>query len=216
MAQHAQLRIDTGLAVSTTWLWPGTETRPHESPDAGVRHRVARDAHNVGGCTRSPPTTSSGLGVCRLESPAPSDDDRRTTQTWRWSATSGAVTDRFGVGTDYDALTFAHGNHGYGPNLFYYLRHDGNGFSTFGTIATSGAVTDRFGVGTDYDALTFAHGNHGYGPNLFYYLRRDITGLTVTAPDGNPPHSLAQQGHYMMFALNRAGVPSVTSWTYLH
>jgi Galactose oxidase-like, Early set domain len=130
-------------------------------------------------------------------------------------ATSGAVTDRFAVGNHFDALTFAPGNRGYGPNLFYYLRHDAAGFSTFGTIATSGAVTDRFAVGNHFDALTFAPGNRGYGPNLFYYLRRDIIGLTVTAPDENAPHALAQQGYYMMFAMNNHGVPSVARWIYL-
>ena len=72
------------------------------------------------------------------------------------ASTSGAVTDRFGVGYRFDALTFAAPNRGYGTNLFYYLRHDTNGFSTFGTISTSGAVTDRFGVGYRFDALTFA------------------------------------------------------------
>jgi Galactose oxidase-like, Early set domain len=131
-------------------------------------------------------------------------------------ATSGAVTDCFGVGNGFDALTYAPEDLGYGPNLFYYLRRDAAGFSTFGTIATSGAVTDRFGVGNRFDALTFAPGNRGYGPNLFYYLRRDIVGLTVTAPDGNAPHSLAQQGYYMMFALNNDGVPSVARWIYLN
>jgi hypothetical protein len=71
-------------------------------------------------------------------------------------STSGAVTDRFGVGNNFDALAFAPENLGYGPDLFYYLRHDSSGFSTFGTISTSGAVTDRFGVGNNFDALTFA------------------------------------------------------------
>jgi hypothetical protein len=89
------------------------------------------------------------------------------------------------------------------------------GFSTFGTINTNGAITDRFGVGNNFDALTFAPGNHGYGPNLFYYLRRDITGLTLTAPDGSAPHSLAQQGYYMTFVLNNNGVPSIATWIYL-
>jgi hypothetical protein len=104
---------------------------------------------------------------------------------------------------------------GYGNNLFYFLRHDSNGFSTFGTINPNGAVTDRFGVGNNFDALSFAPGNHGFGPNLFYYLRRDVTGLAVTAPDGGVPHSLAQQGHYMLFALNNNGVPSTATWLYL-
>jgi hypothetical protein len=90
-------------------------------------------------------------------------------------STSGVITDRFGVGQDFDALTFVAANLGYGPNLFYTLRHDpslGN-FSTFGTISTSGVITDRFGVGQNFDALTFAADNLGYGPNLFYTLRHD-------------------------------------------
>jgi len=40
--------------------------------------------------------------------------------------------------------------------------------------------------------------------------------LVVTAPHGGHPHSLAPQGHYMLFILNRGGVPSVASWIYLH
>jgi hypothetical protein len=90
-------------------------------------------------------------------------------------ATSGVITDRFGVGQNFDALTFVAKDLGYGPNLFYYLRHDpglGN-FSTFGTISTSGIITDRFGVGQNFDAITFAADNLGYGPNLFYSLRHD-------------------------------------------
>ncbi len=44
-------------------------------------------------------------------------------------ATNGTVTDRFGVGNNFDALTFAPGNHGYGANLFYYLRRDATGLT---------------------------------------------------------------------------------------
>ena len=42
------------------------------------------------------------------------------------------------------------------------------------------------------------------------------TRLTLTAPHGGHPHSLAQQGYYMMFAVNNNGVPSVAKWIYLH
>jgi hypothetical protein len=42
------------------------------------------------------------------------------------------------------------------------------------------------------------------------------TRLTLTAPHGGHPHSLAQQGYYMMFAINSGGVPSVAKWIYLH
>jgi hypothetical protein len=41
------------------------------------------------------------------------------------------------------------------------------------------------------------------------------THLTVTAPHGGHPHSMAQQGYYMMFAIKNSGVPSVAKWIYL-
>ena len=86
-----------------------------------------------------------------------------------------ADTDRFSVGANVDALVFTATDVGYGTNRFYYLRHDGSGRSTFGTIAitglTSGTVTDRFAVGTNVTELTFAAADVLYGPNLFYYLR---------------------------------------------
>lgn len=40
--------------------------------------------------------------------------------------------------------------------------------------------------------------------------------IRVTAPDGGHPHSYAQKGYYMMFAINAQGVPSVAKWIYLH
>jgi hypothetical protein len=40
--------------------------------------------------------------------------------------------------------------------------------------------------------------------------------LRLKAPHGGHPHALAQQGYYMMFALNSNGVPSVAKWIYLH
>src|SRR5437762_639443 len=103
------------------------------------------------------------------------DPSANNFSTFGTISTSGAVTDRFGVGLDFDALTFVAGDLGYGANLFYYLRHDpgANNFSTLGTISTSGAVTDRFGVGLNFDALTFVAGDLGYGPSRFYYLRHD-------------------------------------------
>ena len=41
--------------------------------------------------------------------------------------TDGAITDRFGVGNNFDVLTFVAADLGYGPNLFYYLRRDVTG-----------------------------------------------------------------------------------------
>jgi hypothetical protein len=38
-------------------------------------------------------------------------------------STTGAIVDRFGVGNNFDALTFVLQSVGYGTNLFYYLRH---------------------------------------------------------------------------------------------
>ncbi len=40
--------------------------------------------------------------------------------------------------------------------------------------------------------------------------------IRVTAPNGGHPHSFAQKGYYMLFAINAAGVPSVAKWIYLH
>ncbi len=94
-------------------------------------------------------------------------------------SSSGSITDRFGVGLDFAALSFAAPDVGYGPNLFYYSRQDASGFSTFGTISTSGAITDRFGLGVNFTALTFAAPDVGYGPNLFYYLRHDAGGFAT-------------------------------------
>jgi hypothetical protein len=39
--------------------------------------------------------------------------------------------------------------------------------------------------------------------------------LIVMAPDGGSPHAFAPKGYYMLFILNRAGVPSVAQWIYL-
>jgi hypothetical protein len=40
--------------------------------------------------------------------------------------------------------------------------------------------------------------------------------ILVTAPDGLHPHSNAQTGYYMMFAVNAQDVPSEAKWIYLH
>src|SRR5437773_2148396 len=103
------------------------------------------------------------------------DPSANNFSTFGTNSTSGAETDRFGVGLDFDALTFVAGALGYRPSLLYFLRHGpgANSFSTLGTISTGGAVTDRFGVGLGFDVLTFVAGDLGYGPNLFYYLRQD-------------------------------------------
>ena len=81
--------------------------------------------------------------------------------------------------SNFDALTFAAPDVGYGPVIFYYLRHDSAGVSTFGTITPGGAVgvvADLFVVGNNFDALTFSGTDVGYGANMFYYLRHDNTG----------------------------------------
>ncbi|SPE61533.1 hypothetical protein SBV1_730006 [Verrucomicrobia bacterium] len=93
----------------------------------------------------------------------------------------GVVADLFVVGNNFDALTFAATDVGYGANLFYYLRHNSNGPSIFGTInpALPGTITDRFNVGTNFDALVFTATDVGYGADLFYYLRHDSNGLST-------------------------------------
>jgi hypothetical protein len=72
---------------------------------------------------------------------------------------------------------------GYGANLFYYVRHDAGGLSTFGTInpALPGTITDRFTVGSNVDALVFSSTDvgAGYGVNNFYYIRHNSAGVST-------------------------------------
>jgi len=94
----------------------------------------------------------------------------------------GVTTDRFPVGTNFDALTFTATDLGYGANLFYYVRHDAAGLSTFGTISPGlpGIVTDRFTVGTNVDALVFTDLTApGFGANNFYYVRHNASGVST-------------------------------------
>ncbi len=94
----------------------------------------------------------------------------------------GVIADHFVVGVNFDALTFTATDVGYGANLFYYVRHDASGLSTFGTInpALPGTITDRFTVGNDVDALVFTDLiAPGYGPNNFYYLRHNASGVST-------------------------------------
>jgi hypothetical protein len=39
--------------------------------------------------------------------------------------------------------------------------------------------------------------------------------LVATAPDGGSPHAFAPRGYYMLFILNKDGVPSVAKWIHL-
>jgi hypothetical protein len=93
------------------------------------------------------------------------------------TGSTGTIADRFTLPQDdFDALTYAAPDVGYGPIIFYYLRHDAGGLSTFGTITPGGVVgvtTDEKVVGTNFVALTFSATDVGYGANLFYYVRRD-------------------------------------------
>jgi hypothetical protein len=95
----------------------------------------------------------------------------------------GIVSDRFGLSTNnYDALTLAAPDVGYGALDFYYVRHDDSGVSTFGVIKPAGASTsaDLWVIpGTGYKALAFAAADLGYGANLFYFLRQDANGLST-------------------------------------
>jgi len=90
---------------------------------------------------------------------------------------TGTITDRFLLPQyNFDALAYAAPDVGYGPVIFYYLRHDAAGQSTFGTITPGGVVgvvTDQKVVGTNFDALTFSATDVGFGANLFYYVRHD-------------------------------------------
>jgi hypothetical protein len=97
---------------------------------------------------------------------------------------AGVITPRFDLPeTNYDALTLAAPNVGYGEINFYYLRHGNSSTATFGEIIAQGASssTDLWPVtGTGYTGLAFAGANvDNYGANLFYYVRTDNTGLST-------------------------------------
>jgi hypothetical protein len=82
----------------------------------------------------------------------------------------------------YNALTFAAADLGYGANLFYYLREDATGHSTFGTInpTPGGAETDLYGVGTNFDSLVYVSGAVStWGTSIFAYLRHNATGSII-------------------------------------
>ncbi len=91
----------------------------------------------------------------------------------------GTITDRWLLNEDdFDGLVFTDTDVGYGPNQFYYIRHDIlTGQHEFGTIdPLTGVAVDRFDIGTVTDVfseLTFTTTDVGYGPNLFYYLRSE-------------------------------------------
>ena len=92
------------------------------------------------------------------------------------TGSTGTIADRFTLPQfNFDALAYAAPDVGYGPIIFYYLRHDATGLSTFGSITPGGVVgvvADEKVVGTNFVALTFAATDVGYGANLFYYVRR--------------------------------------------
>lgn len=60
--------------------------------------------------------------------------------------------------SNFDSLTFAPEDHGYGPNHFYYLRHDvaQANATVLGTISAEGATTDRLVIGNDAAVRAFA------------------------------------------------------------
>jgi hypothetical protein len=93
------------------------------------------------------------------------------------TGSTGTIADRFTLPQfNFDALAYAAPDVGYGPIIFYYLRHDAAGLSTFGSITPGGVVgvaADEKVLGSNFVALTFAATDVGYGANLFYYVRRD-------------------------------------------
>ena len=86
----------------------------------------------------------------------------------------------------YNALAFVEANLGYGANLFYFLRQDADGLSTFGTInpTPGGIATDQYAVGNNFDSLVFVPGAvSSWGAGIFAYLRHDNTGSIIGTID---------------------------------
>jgi hypothetical protein len=96
----------------------------------------------------------------------------------------GFVTNEYNLTySNYDALTLAAPDVGYGSVHFYYVRHDNSSVTHFGVIKAAGATSDgdlpnSIAV-TGYTGLAFAEDNvNGYGANMFYDVRNDATGLS--------------------------------------
>ncbi len=97
------------------------------------------------------------------------------------AATSGvAANDLFNLGKKIDYMTFSAVDTGYGPeNQFYYLRHDADGNTVFGTInasvtfvgTPSERAVDRFTLTGRFQELEFTATDVGYNANLFYSIR---------------------------------------------
>jgi uncharacterized repeat protein (TIGR01451 family) len=84
--------------------------------------------------------------------------------------------------TGYNALAFAAPNLGYGDNMFYFLRQDNTGLSTFGTInpTPGGAEADLYSVGSNFDSLVYVPGAVStWGTSIFAYLRHTSTGSII-------------------------------------
>ena len=86
----------------------------------------------------------------------------------------------------YNALAFAAADLGYGANLFYFLRQDSSGLSTFGTInpTPGGIASDKYVVGTNFDSLVFVPSAVStWGTSIFAYLRHDNIGSVIGTID---------------------------------
>lgn len=101
-----------------------------------------------------------------------------------------AVTDRFSLGNlNYNALTFAAPDLGYGPTILYALREDG-ATSQFNTVTPAGAYQDRFASGNPLHLLTYTSTDIGAGANLFYYIRQDLSGSYIGTIDPALPGTI--------------------------
>lgn len=76
---------------------------------------------------------------------------------------------------NFDSLTFAAADVGYGANLFYTLRHDKGTCKSYFGVLNPGTLTwaDIMPLAPNFDALFFTEADVGYGINLFYYLRHN-------------------------------------------
>ena len=108
---------------------------------------------------------------------------------------AGQVTPQFNVGAGLHGLMFVNQDELWGPTLFYSVRNDSGGNSTFTTISTlTLAATAQLPVGNHaFDAVTFAAPDVGYGPTIFYTLSHDLAGQSTFGtinPTGIPYTSL--------------------------
>jgi uncharacterized repeat protein (TIGR01451 family) len=158
----------------------GVDTFDSISPAGGVTSRFNLAATNYDALTLSAPDVGYGINnfyYVRHDSTGLSTFGEIIAQGASTSADLWVL-----ANSGYNSLTFAAANLGYGASLFYFVRTDATGLSTFGYInpTPGGIETDLYPVGTNFDALVYVSGAVStWGSSVFVYLRHASAGSII-------------------------------------